>query len=239
MRIIVFVLLAIIVGMLVAWRPWQANISDERVVTVTGQAKVMAEPDEYAFYPNYQFKNADKDTALAELTKKSEEVVQKLKELGVADNKIKTNSDGHNYNYYKDRDNTSNYTLNLTITVDNKELAQSVQDYLVTTEPLGQVSAQGTFSDARRKELESQARDEATKDARDKADQSAQNLGFKIAKVKSVQDGAGFGDVIPFAARGTMSLDAAASTSPESSYMAIQPGENEINYTVTVTYFVR
>ncbi len=54
---------------------------------------------------------------------------------------------------------------------------------MVTTAPTGQVSPRPNFSDAKRKELESKARDEATKDARAKADQSARNLGFKVGKI--------------------------------------------------------
>jgi SNF2 family DNA or RNA helicase len=44
-------------------------------VSVSGSATLKAEPDEYVFYPSYEFKNADKTAGLKELTAKSEEVV--------------------------------------------------------------------------------------------------------------------------------------------------------------------
>ncbi|MGH7196410.1 MAG: SIMPL domain-containing protein [Candidatus Saccharimonadales bacterium] len=229
-RLITIILLVVIAGMLVLWRPWEDSRAKDRTVEVTGQTTIKAVPDEFVFTPTYQFKNANKDAALSELAQKSEQVVAKLKELGVADNKIKTNSDGYDYPAYREGNNIPTYTLRLTVTIENKELAQKVQDYLLTTSPTGAVSPQANFSDKKRKELEDKARDDASKDARAKAEQSAKNLGFSLGAVKSVNDGAGFGI---YAGRGA---DTAEETAQK---LTIQPGENELTYTVTVTYFVK
>lgn len=239
LRIVVVVLLVAIAGILAVWKPWNAAADSDRTVKVTGEATVKAEPDEYVFYPSYEFKNASKDAALAEVSKKSEEITAKLKALGVADSKIKTNSSGYDrYNYYRNSDDTTTYTLQLTVTVEAKDLAQKVQDYLVSTQPMGSVSPQASFSDAKRKQLESKARDDATKDARGKADQSARNLGFKVGKVKSIEDGTGFNQIFS-TGRGAsaVALDSGAETA--SPKLDVQPGENEITYTVTVIYYVR
>jgi len=236
-RIIILLLLAVIAGMLVSWKPWAASGADDQTIEVTGEAKVTAEPDQFIFYPSYQFKSGNKETALSELSKKSESVVAKLKELGVADNKIKTNSSGNDYPVYLEEGaKDATYTLQLTITVDNRELAQKVQDYLLTTTPVGAVSPQASFSEAKRKELENKARDEATKDARAKAEKSVSNLGFRLGKVKSVTDSAGFGGVLPVEGRVGIGNDAADIAR---SQLIIQPGENELHYSVTVSYFIR
>lgn len=240
LRIVVVVLLAIIVAMVIAWKPWDAQISaNSRTVKVTGETTIKSEPDEYVFYPNYQFKNADKQVALGESNKKNAEVVAKLKELGVSDSKIKTNTNGFGGEiYYSSPDGSKDttYTLSLTVTVGTKDLAQKVQDYLNETSPTGSVSPQATFSTAKRKTLESQARTAAIKDAKAKADQNAENLGFKVGKVKEVTDGQGF-EVMPMMGRGsTMELKA---TDASLSSPSIQPGENEIPYSVTVTYFLK
>lgn len=232
-RIIAVVLLLVIAGMFMLWRPWNDTRADTRTIETTGQATVKATPDEYIFYPSYEAKNADKATALAEVTKKSNEIVTKLKELGVADSKIKTNSSSYDFPIYGKDTSTPTYTLQITVTVDNRELAQKVQDYLVSTTPIGSVTPQVTFSEAKRKTLESQARDDATKDARAKAEQSAKNLGFRLGDVKTVSDGAGF-DGMPYPVMGKAERDAVA---PEQ--FQLQPGENELNYSVTVTYFAR
>jgi len=237
LRIIIAILLTIMTGMLLVWKPWQqAPGANARTITVTGEATVKAEPDEYVFYPTYQFKNADKAAALKELTAKSNVIVAKLKELGVADKQIKTNAGGSDYQiYYPENTTDPTYSLTLTITLDNRESAQKVQDYLVTTSPTGSVTPQASFSTAKRKDLENQARDKATKEARSKADQSAKNLGFKIGAVKSVEDGAGFGGPIPLGRE----MSGGESVSDAKQELTVQPGENELNYTVTVVYFLR
>lgn len=235
-RIISVVLLAVVLVMLFLWMPWSANTTSDRTVEVSGETTVKATPDEFVFYPAYQVENADKQTALDELTKKSEDVVAKLKELGVAESAIKTNTSGYDYPAYFGEDrNTATYTLQLTVTLSDQKLAQKVQDYLVTTSPTGSVSPQFGFSDSKQKQLESQARDAATKEARAKAEQMGKNLGFKVGKVKAVSDGTSFsgGPIVPLEARGMSVAEDKASS------LAIQPGENELPYTVTVVYYIK
>jgi uncharacterized protein YggE len=239
LRVVVIVLLVVIAAMLIAWKPWSAKASD-RTVEVTGSATVSATPDEFVFYPTYEFKNADKTAALNELSKKSDEIVAKLKDLGVPDKGIKTNSSGYDLpSYPKGMDvGELTYTLQLTVTTGNKELTQKVQDYLVSTAPTGSVSPQASFSDGKRKSLESQARNDAAKDARQKADEMAKNIGFKVGKVKAINDGQGFNGM-PFEGRSGMAaaLDTSATSSAPS--LAVQPGENDLPYSVTVVYYIR
>ena len=123
----------------------------------------------------------------------------------------------------------------MTIKIDNRDLAQKVQDYLITTSPTGAVSPQAGFSEAKRKTLETKARDQATKDARSKADQSAKNLGFKIGKVKTVTDSSGFGGPIVYG----LAEGSNAGVDSSNTKLAVQPGENDLQYSVTVTYYVR
>jgi uncharacterized protein len=238
-RLLYIILMAVIATMLIIWKPWSPSIQDEnRVITVSGSATIKAEPDEYSFGPSYQFKNTDKAKAREGISKKSDEVIKKLKELGVPDSQIKSNSSGYDfYHYYYDSTSkTNNYTLQLTVVVDNRDLAQKIQDYLITTEPTGRISPTASFSEAKLKELESQARDEATKEARAKADQSAQNLGFKVGKVKSVNDGAGFGNGYK---PETSRLFDLSEDSVGRQSLSVQPGENDLSYSVTVVYYLR
>lgn len=234
LRWVIIVILLIAIGvMLFLWKPWD-NTTSDRTVEVTGEATVTAEPDEFIFYPSYQFANANKQAALEELTKKSNEVTEGLKKVGVAENDIKTNSGGYDYALLPESKDTT-YTLQLTVTVENLELAQKVQDYLTTTAPTGGVSPSPTFSDAKRKELESKARSQATEDARAKAEQSGEKLGFKVGKVKSVSDGSGF-NLLPFRGEGAaVATDSAAN----SGSFELHPGENELPYSVTVVYYIR
>jgi uncharacterized protein YggE len=236
LRIVVGILLAVIAAMLVAWAPWNTSPRSDETILVTGETVLKAEPDEYTFSPVFQFNNADKTLALSQATKKGEEVVASLKKLGVSESDIKTHLDGYEDKRVAETGSDGfTYTFTATIVTDNRELAQKVQDYLTSAGAQGSVSPYATFSEAKRKELEKLARDEATKDARAKADQSAKNLGFSVGRVKSVEDGVGFGDVVPYAEGRAVALDSGAS----SAGLTVQPGENELRYSVIVYYYVR
>ena len=228
--------LIIIGGLLVVWKPWEAGAdASDRTITVTGTAEVTAEPDEYVFTPRYEFKNADRKAAQAEATAKTNEIVSELKKLGVPDRKIKTDASNYDYSFYPDSADKTTYTASITVTVDDKDLAQKVQDYLLTTTPQGEVTPSADFSKAKRQQLTNEGRDQATKDARAKADQSAKNLGFKIGKVKAVKDQSdNYFDI--YGARDSV-MSAAGGASAESA--PIQQGENDLSYQVTVTYYVR
>lgn len=233
-RILVIVLLVVIAAMLAVWKPWNAGVSaKDRTITVSGDASLQAEPDEFIFSPSYHYTNSDKTAALKQISDKSDEIVAQLKKLGVGSSKIETNASSWAYPVYDGSDGTPSYNLNITVTVDDKILAQKVEDYLLTTSPTGQLTPQASFSDGKQKSLQSTARDEATKEARAKAEQSAKNLGFHLGAVKSVDDGSGFGGIIRPLATGE-ALDSAKS-SPS---ITIQPGENNLDYSVTVTYYI-
>jgi uncharacterized protein YggE len=236
LRLIIGVLIAVIVAMLLMWSPWTTAERSDEVIKVTGEAVLKAEPDEYTFSPSFTATNADKAIALAEATKKGNAVVAELKELGVPESKIKTHLDGYENKRLTGGD-TDDITYNflVTINVESRDLSQKIQDYLVSAGAQGSVTPYATFSETKRNELEAKARDEATKDARTKAEQSAENLGFRLGRVKSVEDGSGFGDIFPVEGRAV----APDSGSSSSGGISLQPGENELRYSVTVTYFVR
>lgn len=233
-RYVSLALLALLAGLLAWTRPWSATLDDNRTVSVSGEAMVRAIPDEFVFYPMYENKNADSQAGLAALSKKSDEVVAGLKKLGLSDEQIKTSANSYDKQFYPETagDDEQTFTLQLTVTASSKEQAQTVQDYLLTTGLTGSISPYADFSDAKRKELETQARNEATVDARAKADQLAQNLGFKVGKVKTIEEQSGFGGIMP------MDVSVRSSDDSASSNLSVQPGENEIAYTVEVVYYL-
>ncbi len=237
--VIIGLLLVVILAMLLLWRPWNsAPKATDRTISVTGQATIKAEPDEYVFNPSYEFQNIDKTAALDSLTKKSDEIVSALKKLGVQDKQIKTNAGGYSQgiDFPQVQGNIKTYTLNLTVTLDKKDVAQKAQDYLVTTAPTGALTPEVTFSETKRKQLESTARDEATKDARTKAEQLAKNAGFKLGQVKTFSEGQGFGGPVPLlnSTNSIKSADGGASNS-----LNLQPGQNDLSYSVSVVYFIK
>lgn len=234
LRWVVVALFIVIAAMLFMWQPWRNDASEERTITVTGESTLKATPDEFVFTPIYQFENSNKTAAINAMTKKSDEIIAKLKELGVPENNLKTNAGGFESTAIKsETSDTSTYTLQVTATVNDAELAQKVQDYLLTTAPTGNVTPQPTFSETKRKELQAQARELATKDAHDKAEASARNIGFKLGAVKTVSDGSGFW-AWPAEAR-----DSVASSLAVQPTLSLAPGENELPYSIQVIYYVR
>jgi uncharacterized protein YggE len=239
-RTVIIFLLLVIVGMIIAWKPWHKPPQNtDRTVQVTGQSTIKADPDEFVFSPSYDFKNANKQAALDALAKKSDDIVSQLKKLGVADNQIKTNADGYARGiYFPSTDSgQSTYTLSVNITVDSKDLAQKVQDYLATTAPNGAVTPFSSFSKTKQAQLQSQARDAAEIDARDKAAKSAKNLGFKLGAVKAISETNGFGVIEPLLEKGANSSDIAQPSA--GSGISVQPGQNDINYQISVTYYIK
>jgi uncharacterized protein YggE len=239
-RTLIIFLLLVIGIMAITWKPWnKPPKSTDRTVQVTGEASVKATPDEFVFSPSYDFKNANKQAALDELSKKSDEIVAQLKKLGVAGNQIKTNADGYERGIYfpSSEPGQTTYSLSINVTVDSKDLAQKVQDYLVSTSPAGAVTPYPTFSESTRKDLQSQARSQAEKDARSKAGQSAKNIGFKLGAVKTVSEANGFGGAETLLNGNTATTDLAAPTAK--SAIGVQPGQSDINYQVSVTYYIK
>ena len=62
----------------------------------------------------------------------------------------------------------------------------------------------------------------------------AGNLGGKLGAIKTITDGSGFGGIMPMYA-----TDAASKMESSPSSLTLQPGENELTYTVSVTYYLR
>jgi hypothetical protein len=100
-RKVIIALLVIIAGMVFIWKPWNKPPQNtDRTVQVNGEATIKADPDQFVFSPSYDFKNANKQTAIDALSKKSDEIVGQLKKLGVEDGQIKTNADGYERGVY-------------------------------------------------------------------------------------------------------------------------------------------
>ena len=220
------------------WRPWIDNSTSDRTIVITGSTTIEAEADQFVFSPYYQKEGTDKTAINAELSDLATTITAKLKELGVEDSAIKTDVNSYEYSiYYGGQSSAETSTLYLTVTIKDKTLAQRVQDYIVTTSPSGSITPQISFSTAKQKTLETQARTEALADAKSKAETSASQLGAKLGKVIAVTDNTS-GGVVPMPwmlDTGTKSSDSSVSSSAESSY-TIQPGLNEYSFSIEVTY---
>jgi uncharacterized protein len=228
------IMIVAILVLLVWSQPWNqaaGGSSTTRKITVSGSATIEAEPDEYTFSPYFQENGSDKEKLKTSLTAKANAAVERLKELGVADKDIKVDASAYDYWYYvKDQENPM--TVSLTVKVDNKELAQKIQDYLLSTDATGQLTPYAVFSEEKQKELDKQAVEKATEEAKTKAEAQAKQLGTKLGKVVEVAQGDDYGYPIALDSK----VEAVSGSAERSASLPVMPGENEYRQSVTITY---
>ena len=233
-KVVVVVLLSAILGLVLWSQPWNTSSStaDKRQITVTGSATIDAVPDEFTFTPYYQETGSDKEALQADLLEKANGVVDKLKELGVPEEKISLDASSYDRWYWQE-DEEGVLSVSITVKIADEELVQAVQDYLLTTGAEGQITPRASFSDAKQKELDAQAVEQASADAKQKAEAQAAQFDAKLGSVISVQQGRdsifeGYSTI----GINELSLDSSAS----SRTLPVLPGEEEYQQTVHVVY---
>lgn len=233
LRWVVGLLLVVIAVMFVVWKPWLG--SSGRTITSTGEATVKAEPDEFIFSPTYQKEADTSSAAISEVSTVGNEVVAKLKELGIEEKSITTQvSTNQGFEPMTGRQ-TDKYTAQYSITakVNDKEVAQKAFDYIVTSSPLYGVSPQSTFTTETRKKLENTARLKAVADAKDKVAQTANELEVRVGRVVSVSEPQ-WGGPIPFAVSDKAVMEGGSTSSTATPVLLT--GEQEVTYSVSVVF---
>jgi uncharacterized protein YggE len=232
LKFIQIVLLITILGLLLWSKPWDTN-KTQKTITVTGEATVEASPDEFTFNPYYEQSGTDREFIRTELVAQANEIVEEIKELGVAEEKITLDVSSYDRWYWEDsEEGTMNVYLQIKVT--DKELAQTVQDYLLTTDARGQVTPQATFSKDRQKELEAEGVNKAIEDAKTKAETQARQLGVSVGEVVSFEEQQGFSGY--FLESAPVSIE---SSDQRAQSLPILPGENELTNQVKVTFEIR
>ncbi len=237
MRWIVALLLIINIAMVAIWQPWSDNGNNgERFVAATGEATVEETPDEFTFNPYFEDTGTNQEKLRDDMAKKMEKVVQGLKDLGVAEEDLTLGAYSYDEYYYLEPEvGEEVISVKLSVKVTDKELAQSVQDYLLDANAQGKITPYATFSDDKRKELESQARGEAIADARAKAEQSADLLEAEIGEVLQVAENSGFDDYLPYTEGSVTAVEADAAESS----IPVLPGQDKVVYTVDVKFAIK
>lgn len=238
LHIIIF-LLVVILGMFALWRPWEGSKA-ERTITSTGHAEVEGTPDEFTFSPYFQRSGADTAKLKTELDAYGNKLLADLTKLGINKDDITLNSSNFDQSSVSPaypggqevEKVESNVMLSVQIKAPNEELAQKVQDYLAKTDAKGQLTSAPNFSKQKRERLEGEARDKATKDARQKAETTAKNLGGSLGKVIKVKDTSSQPPVSPL-------YGVAEDSSIARSMLPVTPGKDKISLSVEVIFELR
>lgn len=224
-KLLSLVLALALVGLSIYSRPWEERKpSTSRTITVSGEAVIKRSPDLFIFYPYYEGKVQE------EVVSKTNEAIAKFKEFGLGDAGIQTSISSYEDYDVNGRTGQWNYTASLTLTVDNKEVAQKIQDYLVESKAAGSISPAYDFTRDTKKQLKDEATVKAIEEARASAEKQANSLGVKLGDVINVTQPEDFA-VYPIA-----SYDVATLEARDSASLPIQAGENEFTYSVKVEF---
>lgn len=203
--------------------------------TVNGEGEATAVPDTASFTVGVTQNGSNAEAAQQQVTTTTNAIIDELKSLGVQDTDIKT----QNYNVYPNRDFTRGETITgytatqeLAVKVDNVELANRALA-AATANGANQISGvQFTIDDEDRMALEDKARRQAIDNAKKKAQSIADAAGLRLGRIISVQDSTA-------QQQPPIAFDRAAMGNAESIQMAqpdLQPGENTVHVTVSLSY---
>lgn len=227
-------------------------VNKDALFTADGTAEVTYVPDTAFLYLGVNKTAATQDEAKNEANKVINQITADLKKLGIDEKNIKTTNFSVNQNYGYEimpvaesgttdskailppRPTTSGgyiASANLEVRVKPLEKADKAID-VATKDGATQVgTSQLTLDEQKQKQLEDQARIEAINNAKDKAKEISKAAGIRLGRVVSVQENNG-GFARPYLM--TKSADNGGVRSTPTT--EIQPGENKISITVTLSY---
>jgi len=219
----------------------------ERSFQVTGEGKVIAVPDvaELSFGV---ITEGGKDLGLLqkENSEKANSIIAFLKEQGIDEKDIKTTSYNISprYQYFSCQPilreqelkpcpppEIVGYTLNQSISVKIRDF-NKLGEVLTGVVERGANNVSGpnfTIDDPTK--FQNQAREEAIRKAKEKAEVIAKAGGFRLGKLLSLQEGVSFPSPIPMHA---LEVAKGGEVAPQ-----IEPGSQEVTVTVTLTYEIK
>lgn len=159
-------------------------------------------------------------------------IIEDLKKLGIKEKDIKTTnySINPNYDFNRGEQNITGYTVTQTLEINitpidiaNKAIDAATAD---GANLVGGISF--IFNEETKKDLENKAREDAVKEAKEKAQNLAKITGIKLGRIVDVQESGNFEPRPIFAAQ---SLEVEKATETQ-----FQPGENSIAITITLSY---
>lgn len=225
--------------------------NNNAVFTSDGTGEVTYTPDTALIYLSVNKTALTQDAAKEQANEVINKITEELKKLGVAEKDIKTTgfSVGPNYGnepisadaevttqlmIAPERPTTGKgYTASVNLEVRVKPLDKAEQAIDIATK--GGATQVGTYQmvmdEEKQKELEDQARIEAIKNAKEKAKSLADAAGIRLGRVVSVQDNTG-GYPRPM----LMKMEAAGQAFDAAAQTQLNPGENTISISVTLSF---
>jgi len=205
----------------------------ERTFTVEGQGKVEVTPDTYTSTFTVQEQGDTQEQAQQAGNTKQNEALQALRDLGFAEEDIKTTQYSINPRYdfpspERGREEAG-FDFFQSTSIETKERA-TMEQALDRLAAIG-INIGGINIEADEEEYMQEARKNAMEDAREKAEELAKAGGFRVGKIVTVSE-ASFGQP-PIEFR-----EAALPGTGAADQSVISPGTDEVTATVSVTYYI-
>lgn len=209
------------------------DISKIRTITMSAEGKVTGTPDIATVSFSVVTQGATAEQTQKENDAKMTKVTDFLKSKGVNESDIQTS--GYNlypqYNY-----NQNQQPPPITGYSQSQQVSVKIRDLNLLKTVTAGLTGQGvnqidnlTFSIDDPDKLRSEARQKATDKARAKADELASKLGVKLGKVVNFSEGVGVEPVYGYALADASGYGGGGSS-------PIQPGSQDVNVTVTLTF---
>lgn len=207
------------------------------IVSETGKVTVI--PDIAKLNLGIESQGENLKSVQNEVNKKSKNLTDSLKKLGVEENNIKTTNYSVNpeYSYDQTPYKIKGYRVSTNYEVKITDF-EIVNDVLVAATNVGaNVIGNIVFevNDKTKSEITQKAREEAVKLAKDKASSLAKASGITLGKIINVSESQGFDYPRP-----VMYSKEIAMGAPDSREVAnVTPGETEISVTINLSYEIR
>ncbi len=217
------------------------EIQLRNTITVSGKGEIYAKPDlaQVTFSVITEAKTVEE--AINENSRKMNQVIEFIKEKGIADKDIKTATFNLYPRYEYHRTESYPYPPEGKRVLVGYEVHQSLEVKIRDFSKIGQIIQGATqnganqvgdlrFTIDKEEELRKQARAQAIKEAKEKAKELASQLGISLGKITNFSENA----VYPrpyFLERAPKGM---GEETPQ-----IEPGENKIEVTVSITYEIR
>jgi uncharacterized protein YggE len=197
-------------------------------ITVNGVGTIKSVPDEAQMSFGVQTEAPTSRDALARNSSQMERVLTALKAAGIADEDIQTQDVSVWPQYDTTGQDTDGYVArnSVTVTVHELDKAGAVID-AATRAGANEVSGP-MLSTSGREKLEAKALEAAVDNARKKAEALAKAAGVGLGRVTAMVEGGG--------TPGPVTLEAARASADKA--VPIQPGQEEVQATVTITFSI-
>jgi len=202
--------------------------------TAEGTGEASAAPDTAVVNIGVTQNSPSVIDAQDKVNKKTSAIINAFKKEGVEEKNIKTTSYSVNpsYNYNRGQNITGyNVTQTLEVKVKPIEKINKIIDLATANGANIANGAQFSFSDSLKDKLEKEAREEAVKVAKKKAEGLANAAGIKLGKIVDINEQGSTPEYIMPLGRGG-SIEATDKENPTN----ITPGENTISITITLSY---